>query len=99
VRDQFFTLQLDERRAIEAIPAMLDTDPELAARMAGTLRKLIDVLHVESPLGKKRLAEITALFESRVKGKAAKNGAPKEGQKQPARTPQAQAAAKPSRHH
>jgi pimeloyl-ACP methyl ester carboxylesterase len=35
VRDQFFTLLLDERRAVEAIPAMLDADPELAARMAG----------------------------------------------------------------
>jgi hypothetical protein len=34
VRDQFFTLLLDERRAIEAIPAMLDADPELASRMA-----------------------------------------------------------------
>ena len=99
VRDQFFTLLLDERRAVEAIPAMLDTDPELAARMATTLRKLIEVLGVESKLGKARLAEITALFEARVKAKAAKNGAPKEGHKQPARPPRAQAAAKPNRPH
>ena len=42
LRDQFFTLLLDERRAIEAIPAMLDTDPELASRMGSTLRKLIE---------------------------------------------------------
>jgi pimeloyl-ACP methyl ester carboxylesterase len=99
VRDQFFTLLLDERRAVEAIPAMLDTDPELAARMAGTLRKLINVLSVESTLGKKRLAEIAAMFESKEKTKAAKNGAPKEDHKQPARPPRAQAAAKPNRPH
>jgi hypothetical protein len=98
VRDQFFTLLLDERRAVEAIPAMLDNDPELAARMATTLRKLIDVLHVESTQGKKRLAEIAALFESKAKARTAKNGAPKEGHKQPAQ-PRAQAAAKPNRPH
>ena len=64
---------------------MLDTDPELAAPMATTLRKLIEVLGVESKLGKTRLAEITALFEAREKAKAPKNDAPKEGHKQPAR--------------
>ena len=63
VRDQFFMLLLDERRAIEAIPAMLDADPELAQRMAPTLRKLIEVVGVESKLGKSRVAEMTALFE------------------------------------
>jgi pimeloyl-ACP methyl ester carboxylesterase len=99
VRDQFFTLLLDERRAVEAIPAMLDTDPELAARMANTLRKLIEVLGVESKLGKTRLAEIAALFDSRAKAEAAKNGAPKASQKQPARPPRAQAATKPNRPH
>jgi pimeloyl-ACP methyl ester carboxylesterase len=99
VRDQFFTLLLDERRAVEAIPAMLDTDPELAARMANTLRKLIEVLGVESKLGKTRLAGIAALFDSRAKAEAAKNGAPKASHKQPARPPRAQAAAKPNRPH
>ena len=33
VREQFFMLLLDERRAVEAIPAMLAKDPELASRM------------------------------------------------------------------
>ncbi len=96
VRDQFFTLLLDERRAVEAIPAMLDTDPELAARMATTLRKLIEVLGVESKLGKTRLAEITAMFESRRKAKSP-NGAPKD-RALPARAPHAPQA-KPSRPH
>ena len=47
------------------MPAMLDADPELARRMATTLRKLIEVLGVESKLGKSRLAEMTAMFELR----------------------------------
>ena len=94
VRDQFFTLLLDERRAIEAIPAMLDTDPDLAPRMGSTLRKVIEVLGVESKLGKTRLPEITAMFESR---KTAKNGGPKDRTQppRPARAP----AAKPHRPH
>jgi pimeloyl-ACP methyl ester carboxylesterase len=98
VRDQFFTLLLDERRAIEAIPAMLDADPDLAPRMASTLRKLIDVVGVETKLGKSRLAEMTAMFESRKAARAPKSGAPKESRMQPpqpARTP----AAKPHRPH
>jgi pimeloyl-ACP methyl ester carboxylesterase len=66
-RDQFYTLLLDEQRAVTAIPAMLDRDPELAARMAATLRKLIDALGVESKTGKERRAAIEALFESRIK--------------------------------
>jgi hypothetical protein len=97
VRDQFFTLLLDEQRAIEAIPAMLDADTDLASRMGSTLRKLIEVLGVESKLGKTRLAEMTAMFESRKAAKAPKNGAPKEGRAQPARP--AQPAAKPHRPH
>ena len=38
LREQFLMLMLDERRAIEAIPAMLDRDPELASRMTNNLR-------------------------------------------------------------
>jgi pimeloyl-ACP methyl ester carboxylesterase len=94
VRDQFLTLLLDERRAVEAIPAMLDTDPELAQRMATTLRKLIEVVGVESKLGKTRLAESTVMFESRRKVKSP-NGAPKESAP-PSRQPRAPSA-KPHR--
>jgi hypothetical protein len=98
VRDQFFTLLLDERRAIEAIPAMLDADPDLAPRMASTLRKLIDVVGVETKLGKSRLAEMTAMFESRKAARAPKNGAPKESRMQPPQPARAPAA-KPHRPH
>jgi len=99
VRDQFFTLLLDEPRAIEAIPAMIDTDPELASRMASALRKLVEVLGVESKLGKSRLAEITAMFESRKKGKAPKNDGPETERVRPVRPTKVPAAAKPHRPH
>jgi hypothetical protein len=97
-RDQFFTLLLDERRAIEAIPAMLDADPDFALRMGSSLRKLIETVGVESKLGKTRLAEITAMFESRKAVKAPKNGAPKEDRMQPGH-PAREPAAKPHRPH
>ena len=77
VRDQFFTLLLDERRAIEAIQTMLDADPELTSRMGNILRRLIGVLGIESKLGKTRLAEIEAMLDARKKVRAPKNGAPK----------------------
>jgi hypothetical protein len=86
-RDQFFALLLDERRAIEAIPAMLDADHDLASQMRSTLRKLIEVVGVESKLGKARLAEITAIFESRKATK--KNGSPEEDRVRAARPAQA----------
>jgi hypothetical protein len=98
VRDQFFTLLLDERHAVESIPAMLDADPELAQRMATTLRKFTDVIGAESKLGKSRFAEMTAMFESRKAAKVPKNGAPKEGRMQPPR-PAGAPASKPHRAH
>jgi hypothetical protein len=65
VRDQFFSLVLDERRAIDAIPAMLAREPELASRMAIALGRLIEVVGVESPIGKARLREMEKLFKQR----------------------------------
>jgi hypothetical protein len=65
VRDQFFSLLLDERRAIDAIPAMLAKDPELASRMAVALGRLIEVVGVETPVGKSRLREMEKLFKQR----------------------------------
>ena len=65
VREQFLMLLLDERRAVEAIPAMLDRDPELASRMTDNLGRMIELVGVQSRTSKARLAEIEALFESR----------------------------------
>ena len=66
LREQFLMLLLDERRAVEAIPAMLDRDPELASRMTDNLGRMIELVGVQSRTSKARLAEIEALFESVV---------------------------------
>ena len=65
VREQFFTLLLDEQRAVEAIPDMLAKDPELATRMASVLGRLFEVVGVESTEGKARLREAEKLFRER----------------------------------
>ncbi len=65
VRDQYFSLLLDERRAIEVIPTMLARDSELAPRMASALGRLIEVVGVETPAGKARLREMERVFKQR----------------------------------
>jgi pimeloyl-ACP methyl ester carboxylesterase len=62
-RDQFFCLLLDQRRAVAAIPAMMAREPELAKKMIGELRSLLDVVGVQSEVGKARVAEIEALLK------------------------------------
>jgi pimeloyl-ACP methyl ester carboxylesterase len=62
VREQFLMLLLDERRAVDAIPAMLARDPELAARMIESARRLLAEVGLHSKIGKSRLAEIEAAF-------------------------------------
>lgn len=64
LREQFFMLLLDERRAIDAIPTMLATDSDLAVRMKGKLDRMIELVGVHSKLARARLAEVEALFES-----------------------------------
>ena len=64
VREQFLMLLLDERRAVEAIPAMLARDRDLASRMTGKLNQVIDMVGLSSKVSKARLAEIETLFES-----------------------------------
>jgi hypothetical protein len=65
VRDQFFTLLLDERRAVDAIPTMLSKDTELASRMTSALARLLEVVGVETPAGKARLREMEKVFKQR----------------------------------
>ena len=76
VRDQFLMLLLDERRCIEAIPSMIDTDPQLAARLSESLHDVIDVVGVKSAEGKARLREIEELLEM--------SGVPQDNQSHPA---------------
>jgi pimeloyl-ACP methyl ester carboxylesterase len=66
VRDQFLCLLLDQRRAVAAIPAMMAKEPELAKKMVAELRRLLDVVGVQSEAGKARLGEIEALLKPSV---------------------------------
>ena len=63
VREQFFMLLLDERRAVNAIPAMLAKDPKSAARMAGILHRVIDAVGLRTEPERARLAEVERFFE------------------------------------
>jgi pimeloyl-ACP methyl ester carboxylesterase len=63
VREQFLMLLLDERRAVEAIPAMLARDPELASQMIEKAQRLIGEVGLRSELAKDRLAEIEGAFQ------------------------------------
>jgi pimeloyl-ACP methyl ester carboxylesterase len=63
VREQFLMLVLDERRAVEAIPAMLEKDPKLASRMADNLHRVIDAVGLQTKFANARLAEVESLFE------------------------------------
>ena len=65
VRDQFFSLLLDQRRAVAAIPAMLAKEPDLTPRWAAEFRRLLDVVGTESEVSKARLAEIEALIKEK----------------------------------
>ena len=57
-------LLLDERRAVDAIPAMLAKDQKLAASLAETLRQLLGVVGIRTAAAKARLREIEAMFKS-----------------------------------
>lgn len=73
VRKQFFILLVDERRAVEAIPAMLATDPALAARLRVTLGRMVDALAPRTEEAKARLAELRELVQP--------DGEPPEGER------------------
>ena len=63
VREQFLMLLVDERRAVEAIPLMLRRDRELATRMAGNLRRVVEAVGLRSEVGRTRLTEVEKFFE------------------------------------
>jgi hypothetical protein len=64
LREQFFVLLLDERRALQAIPRMLAKEPELADSMVGSFHNLIDMVGLNTDAAKARLAEMEELLES-----------------------------------
>ena len=55
-------LLIDERAAIEAIPAMLAREPELAIELEEKLHRLIDVVGLQSSVALARLSEVEGLF-------------------------------------
>jgi hypothetical protein len=63
VREQFLMLLLDERRAVSAIPAMLATNSDLAARTKPKFDRMIELFGVHSKAARARLAEVEALLE------------------------------------
>lgn len=62
LREQFFAVLLDQKAAIAAIPAMLDTDPEKRKRALDGLRHIVTAVGKPEGLRAERLAEIEALF-------------------------------------
>jgi hypothetical protein len=62
VRDQFFMLLTNEKRAVEAIPAMLAHDPEGKARCVERLRRIIEVVGLQGEDEQSRLREIENLI-------------------------------------
>ncbi|CFX59570.1 conserved protein of unknown function [Candidatus Filomicrobium marinum] len=63
LREQFFMLLLDERGAVDAIPAMLKKDGERASRLRRSFERLIDVVPLQSDETKIRLEEIRTLLD------------------------------------
>jgi hypothetical protein len=67
VRDQFFMLLLDEERAVQAVPAMLEKGSGGAvAAAAVALRRVIEAVGVSSDAGRKRLARVEAMLGAGV---------------------------------
>jgi pimeloyl-ACP methyl ester carboxylesterase len=64
LREQFLMLLLDERAAVNAIPSMLATNPDLATRMKGKLDRMIELVGVHSKIARERMDEVEVLFES-----------------------------------
>jgi pimeloyl-ACP methyl ester carboxylesterase len=79
LREQFFMLLIDERRALEAIPAMLEKDPGLAAQMEKKLHRVLSVVGLQTSDAKSRLAEMQALFSAQPSVKAVLAGKGEDG--------------------
>lgn len=62
LRDQYLLLQLDERRAIEAIPLMLKDHAGKCRQLLETIRRVVTADGPLSEEAQKRLAEVEKLF-------------------------------------
>jgi hypothetical protein len=75
LREQFFMLLLDERRAIDAIPAMLDREPELAIRMGSTLRTVLEAVGMHDSVSQQRARELQGVFRAFIERHSGRKGA------------------------
>lgn len=66
VREQFFSLLLDQKTALAAIPAMLGSDQSARDEVLEMIRKVVRAIGVPEGVRAERLAEIERLFASRV---------------------------------
>jgi hypothetical protein len=64
LREQYLMLVIDERRAIEAVPRMMEKEPALAAKMVDRARRILAVAGVSDRAAKVRLAEVEEIFRS-----------------------------------
>lgn len=64
LREQYFMLRIDERRAMEAIPAMIQGREDEARQLLEVLRRVSTAGGPLSDEGQRRLAEVERLFTS-----------------------------------
>ncbi len=76
IRDQFFMLLLDERRAVDAIPTLLEGHEKDAPELLELVRKVVTASERLGPESEKRLVEIEKLFTVE-KPKTSRKKAPK----------------------
>ena len=63
LREQFFMLILDERRAVDAIPDLLAKKPDEAARLGARLRQIVEVVGLTKRESQTRLEEMEDIFQ------------------------------------
>ncbi len=62
VRDEYFTLLLDERKALDAIPTLLKGHEDSGAEMLEALERIVTAAGALDDEGKRRLEELRPLF-------------------------------------
>jgi hypothetical protein len=72
VRNQYFSLLLDEKAAIGAIPSMLPPDAELRAKLLDDIRRTVGSADDMNEEQGRRLARIEALFDATPKSSTTK---------------------------
>lgn len=69
LRDQFLIMQLDEDRAIAAIPRLLPTDARLRDAGKTAIRRVLGATGDLPEDGKRRLERVEALFSTPSQGR------------------------------